>query len=405
VRILLLADGLEGSSLSEPALWLSELCERWVARGHSVQVITVNTPEPWQEPEDPPGVSVLRPGREGFEAALGEALALEPDVVHIATSGPLGARVVEILRELPVLLDVHDFWPICPNHDLLRRPRFEACGEHYPYPGCGSCAGLSRMRAMEEKVELAATAKIVLAHSAFTRVRLNAGLGRPIEMIDYGIDTTRFRPDPTPPTSALVSELYSTRDRPRALLLGPPTMARGAARLLDLLVAVRIRVPDVEFVVAGRDPENPDWHQVFLAEAREMGLSQRAFAVPDVPRADLPALYASCQVGMAPISGHEPGGLFVLQALACGMPVVASPMGAMQDLFQQGSEGLMVSAKDMPSFALGISTLLIDPMARMAFGESARLRAVERHDFERTVYALEEMYHRLREGPRHRVAA
>lgn len=405
MKILLLADGLEAASLSEPAIWLSDLCDQWVIRGHKVQVIAVNPLEPWQEAEDPPGYSVLRPGPEGFEAVLGEALAEEPDVVHVATGGPLGPRVVEILRELPVLLDVHDFWPICPNTDLLRRPRMEACGEHFPYPGCGACAGLSRMRAMEEKVALAATARLVLSHSAFTRVRLNAGLGRPIELLHYGVDTNRFRPNPEPPKSTAVAELWETRDRPRVLFLGAPTHARGAARVLDLLVAVRARVPDVEFVVAGRDPQNPDWHQVFLSEAREMGLAQRAFAVPSVPRADLPALYGSCQVAMAPVVGHEPGGLFVLQAMASGLPVVGSPMGVIQDLITQGAEGMLVQPKDLGSFTNALATLLIDPMARISFGETARLRAVEEYDFERTVSKLEELFHRLRETPRRRQVA
>jgi len=405
LKILLIADGLEGSDLSESAIWLTDVVARWAERGHHVQVLCLRPPEAWQEPEDPPGVTVFRPSRDVFEEVLGEALAVEPEVVHVATSGPLGPRVIEILRELPVLLDVHDYWPICPNDDLLRRPRLSACGEHYPFQGCGACAGLSRLRAMDERAALAASARIVVTHSSFNRVRLNAGLGRPIELLDYGVDTTRFCAEPAPPQSPEIAALLSASERPRVLFLGPPTHARGAGVLLDLLVALRARLPDAEFVVAGRDPGNPDWHHMFLTEAREMGLSQHARALPSVPPGDLAALVACCQVAIAPAVGPEAGGLFMLQAMAAGLPIVASPLGSIQDLVRQGEEGLLVSPKDTSAFATALWTLLIDPMARISFGESGRLTVIERHDFERTLLQLEETYHRLSATPGCRAAA
>ncbi len=398
MKLLFIVDGVECSHLSEPALWLAELAALWAARGHRVEAVCLNALEPWQTPEDPPGVAVRRPGREGFEAALGDALEQAPDVVHVASPGPVGSRVIEILRGLPVLVDVHDFWPICPNDDLLRRPRLLPCGEHYPFQGCGACAGLSRLRAMEERLDLLASARLVLAHSSFNRVRLNAGLGRAIELLGYGVDTTRFRPDPDPPLSPEVGALFASRERPRALFLGPPTHARGADKLIDLVVAVKARLPQVEFVIAGRDAANPDWDQVFRAEARELGIADHVRVLPTVPAGDLPALYAACHVAIAPLIANEAGGLFVLQALAAGLPVVASPAGAIQDLVRQGAEGLLIPARDTGAFADGIRMLLADPHARAALGETARLTAVEQHDRERSLFALEEMYHRLRES-------
>jgi glycosyltransferase involved in cell wall biosynthesis len=405
LRILLLADALEASWLDEPALWLHGMAARWVARGHQVQVICVQPLESWQEAEDPPGLTVWRPERDAFEAMLGEALAMEPDVVHVASAGPYGPRVVEILRELPVLLDVHDDWPVCPNHDLLRRPSLEPCGEHYPFAGCGPCAGLSRLRAMEEKVELASSARMVVAHSAYNRVRLGTGLGRPVELVPYGVDPSRFREHPEPPIGAEVQALWVDRERPRVVFLGPPSHARGAGKLLDIMVAVSARVPDVEFVVAGRDPTNPDWDQVFLAEAHELGLRPLVRLLPRVPLADLPAFYASCRLAIAPLVHHEPGGLFLLQAMACGLPILASPLGAVQDLVRQGEEGLLVPPRELSAFANGISTLLLDPMARMVFGESARLRVVEQHDIERSAHALDLLYERMRPRPVQRAVA
>ncbi len=405
MKILLLADGIETSSLSEPGLWLHELIEHWTAAGHRLHVVCTGPLEPWQEPEDPPQVTVLRPGEDALEATLGELLALEPDVIHVAGTGPFGPRVLEILSELPVLLDVHDFWPICPNLDLLRRPNLIPCGEHYPFQGCGPCAGLSRLRAMESRVALAASARLILAHSSFTRVRLNAGLGRPIELVEYGVNTSRFRSQPETPQSSALQEMLKDRDRLRVLFLGPPSHARGADRILDLLVAVRARLPEVEFVIAGRDPGNPDWESVFRAESAEMGLAERTHVLPAVPASDMPALYAACRVAIAPVLAPEAGGLFILHAMAAGLPVVAGPLGAVQDLIRQGRHGLLVSPRDLAGFADAISSLLADPLERIAIGENARLEVVERHEFARAAQEIEELYHRLQAVPHRRAAA
>jgi glycosyltransferase involved in cell wall biosynthesis len=404
VKLLLVMDSLRTAGLDEAGLWLSDLAVRWVERGYRVELVCLHAPEDGCPPEELPGVEVNFPGAEHFEAALGGSLANHPDVLHVACGGPFGPRVVEILRELPVLLDVHDFWPICPAGDLMRRPRLLPCGEHYPFHACGACAGLARLRAMEERVQLVSGGGIVMAHSPFNRVRLNAGLGRPIELIDYGVDVSRYRPDPDPPWLPEIMEMFATRDRPRVIFLGPPTPARGGERVIDILVALAARVPEVELVVGGRDPHNPGWDQMVTAEAREMGLASNLRCLPSVPLHDLPALYASGQVAISPMMGSEPGGLFAEQALACGLPIVASPSGALQDVVREGVEGMFVPAGETAAFADAVCALLADPQTRAGFAEAARLRACEKHDVQRSVFELEELYHRIR-GPGRRAAA
>ena len=399
MRILILADGLEGSGLSPQARWLSALATRWIESGHRVQVVCVQPLPPGQQPEDPPGVTVFRPRRQTFEAVLGEALAVDPDVVHVATSGPLGPRVVEALHELPTLLDVHDFWPACPNDDLLRRPRLTACREHWPYQGCGACAGALRARAMEERAELVAASRIIVARSDFHALNLGETIAREIEVVPYGVDTTRFRPDPEPPQADDVRALYETRHLPRVLFVGPPTPARGANLLLDLLVGLMARMAEVELVVAGRDPANPAWGDVFVNETREMGLGDHVKVIPEVAVADLPALYVSCPVAMAPFAAPEPGALSLLEAMACGIPLVASPLGAVEEVLKQGEESLLIPAGETSEFVTALWTLIADPIARMSFGESARAAAEERHDFERTVAKLEGLYRKLGASP------
>ncbi|MGH7740737.1 MAG: glycosyltransferase, partial [Candidatus Eiseniibacteriota bacterium] len=110
MRILILADHLDRYSLTESELWIADVAERWAEAGHRVEVLCVHPLEAWQEPAEVSGVPVHRPGHETFEPELGELLRLAPDIVHVVSRGPLSARVCEILRELPTLLDVHDYW-------------------------------------------------------------------------------------------------------------------------------------------------------------------------------------------------------------------------------------------------------------------------------------------------------
>jgi len=402
---LYLVDQLDRYSLTDADLWTADLATRWAERGHHVHVMCLQPLDAWQEPRDAPGVIISRPTPDTFEAELGEALREEPDVVHVSTRDPLGARVREILRELPMLLDIHDFWPICPNDDLLQRPRYDACALHHPDEHCGPCAGLLRLRAMEARRELVDAARIVVAHSPGQCLRLMAGLGRPVEHVGYGVDSTRFRARPAPPLENDVLTLLTLPPRPRVLFLGPPTHSRGAAHVLDLLVACRARLPDLEFVIAGRDATNPDWHHMLLKQAHEMGLSDHVRTLMRVPDSDLPALCAASDVGAAPWVGHEPGGLSVLQAMATGLPIVGSPKGAVGELVRHGLDGLLIPPDNVSAFSRALCGLLSDEMARIVLGESARLYVLEHHGRDRAMTALEGLYDRLRGTPRARVAA
>jgi glycosyltransferase involved in cell wall biosynthesis len=393
---LILADQLDRYSLTESELWIADVAERCAAAGHRVDVVCTQPLEAWQQPAELTGVNVVRPVPEQFEPELGEHLRLAPDVVHVVTRGPLNARVIEILSELPVLLDVHDYWPVCPNDDLLERPAFEACAVHHPDPRCGGCSGLLRLRAMDARQALVDAASLVVAHGAVQRRRLEVGLDRTVEMLDLGVDPLRFRARTTPPLEPEVVGLATSPPRPRALFLGPPTFAFGAGHVLDLLVATRARLPEVEFVIAGRDPANPDWHHLVTAQAREMGLIDHLRLLTRVPPFDLPALYAACDVAIAPRLAQQPGGLSVLQAMATGLPVVGTPGGALGELVRHGQEGLLIPPDDVPQFSSTLATLLSDGMARIVLGESARLRAIERHDRSRSIAALADLYDRLR---------
>ena len=396
MKLLVLTSGLETVSLDPAASWMYELTARLAARGHRVTVLCTQPLEPEQAAEDPPGVSVWRASADGGAAMLAVALAQEPDLVHVALTGPLAPELAPMLTGVPVLIDLLDWSPLCPGGDLLTRPRGELCEQHYPIAPCGNCVGHSRVRAMDPLAQFARAGHRIVAHSSYVRDRATLALGRGVTLLPVGVDARLFTQEPAAPLSLEVADLVSDRSRPRVLLLGPPTPARGGHRVLDLLIALYARVPGVELVVAGIDPGNPDALDILHAEAKELGLAGQLRTVPRVPRGDLPALLAAADVGVAPGLAPEPLGLSIVQALAAGLPVVAHPAGAVPALLEDGRAGVLANAHQMGLFADAVALMLDDHATRGALGETARLAAIERYEIERAVFDTESLYERVR---------
>jgi glycosyltransferase involved in cell wall biosynthesis len=405
LKLLVVTAGLECTTLDPVSGWMHELTSRLAARGHRVTVLCTRTSDPQDPREDPPGVTVWRLAEGEWAAALDGLLSLEPDVVHIAAPGPLPAGSTAALGRRPLLIDLLDWSALCPAGDLLARPLGEACMQHHPAAPCGTCVGHAHVRAMEPFIALARAGHRALAHASHVRDRSTFALGRGVSLVPMGVDATRFSPEPLPPLSPDVAAIVSGRSRPRVVTLGPPTPARGGPRFLDLLVALHARVPGVELLVPGTDRDNPDLMHVHLAEAKELGIAGQLRSLPRVSHADLPALLAACDVGVAPGLAPEPTGRAVVQALAVGLPVVAHPTPALHEVLLAGEAGTLASALPMSRFADAVAALLADRAARRALGERARLAALERHDIERAVVDTEALYESLRAARRHGTAA
>ena len=396
MKLLVLTAGLESSTLDPAAGWMHELTTRLAARGHRVTVMCTRSPESPATQEEPDGVTVWQPAERDRASVLAALLELEPDVVHVAATGPLSSEVTAALAKAPVLIDVVDWSPLCPAGDLLARPQGLPCTLHYPHAPCGDCVGHSHVREMEPYLAMTRAGHRVVAHTGNVRDRATTALGRGVSLVPVGVDAIHFQPEPEAPLSPDVAALASDRSHPRVVVLGPPTPARGGEGLLDLLVAIHARAPGAELVVPGVDPGNPDHLHVLLAEAKELGISTQLTALPHVSRADLPALLVACDVGVAPGLAPEPLGLSLVQALAVGLAVVAHPSETTRELLLDGSAGVLANAPPTGRFADAVVKLLRDRAARMALGERARLAALEHHDLDRALFDMETLYERVR---------
>jgi L-malate glycosyltransferase len=121
-------------------------------------------------------------------------------------------------------------------------------------------------------------------------------------------------------------------------------------------------------------------------------------------RDDVPDVLDAIDVAVT-CSDFEGTPLSVLEYMEAGLPVVASRVGGLPDLIEDGVHGLLVPRRDPTTLAQALHALLRDPERRRAMGEAGRQRRREQFDFDVMVGRLEDLYERLYAGRRGRRTA
>jgi glycosyltransferase involved in cell wall biosynthesis len=196
--------------------------------------------------------------------------------------------------------------------------------------------------------------------------------GRRPSVVPNGVDTAYF--DFVPP-----------EERPGGVLyVGRLGYRKGLFRLLDAFAGLPHR-PNLELTLVGEGPLEPELRR----RAQALGIATRVrfagFLGRSGVRAELQR--AICFVNPA---DYETGPLTLLEAMACGTPVITTPTGLAAEM-GPGAPLLMV-APEPGSLALGIDTLLSDPDAATARARAARTLMVSSFGWERVVGALERIY-------------
>jgi glycogen(starch) synthase len=145
---------------------------------------------------------------------------------------------------------------------------------------------------------------------------------------------------------------------------------KGIHHLLEALA--KPQPLNVKLIIAGTGSFEPE----LRALAVELGLSDRVEFLGFVRRDQLPDVYRMGDMFVLP-SQTESFGLVFAEAMACGLPIIATRVGGIPDLVRDGTDGLLTDPADVPALRSSIETLLGDAELRRQFGRSARER-VER---------------------------
>lgn len=114
-----------------------------------------------------------------------------------------------------------------------------------------------------------------------------------------------------------------------------------------------------------------------------------------IPHVQLADYYRNADIFVFPSVWDEPFGMPIVEAMACGIPVVATRGGGIAEIVEDGRTGLLVERDDAEALRDAVLYLLRDERARGAMGEAARRRVLEHFSWERIVDDVRHMYERL----------
>jgi len=160
---------------------------------------------------------------------------------------------------------------------------------------------------------------------------------------------------------------------------------KGHTYLIDAAVPVVRRFPDVVFLVVGRGGLRDELE----AQAQRLGVASRFHFLGH--REDVRDLLGVCEVFVLP-SLSEGMPLSILEAMAAGIPAVATRVGGVPEVIEDGKAGILVPPADSHALAKGIATLLEDRTLATKMGNSAREVVARRFCLTRMVQAYQEIY-------------
>ena len=214
------------------------------------------------------------------------------------------------------------------------------------------------------------------------------GHGQRLRVVHLGTDPARFHPGVDSPE--LLRRLELPANGARWLL----TVARlephkGVDTVLRALPAILEREPDVRYAVAGAGSERDQLEKL----AAKMGVGERVRFLGEVSERDLPALYslAAVYVGASRRTeriGVEGFGISLVEASACGLPVVAGNAGGVPDAVRDGETGFLVPPEDPAAFADAICRLLGDAALAQRMGAAGRRVVETYYNWDRVVRDL-----------------
>lgn len=187
-----------------------------------------------------------------------------------------------------------------------------------------------------------------------------------IRMVHHGIADLAARL-PADARATLRHELGLADDEPCLLMAARIVPAKGHDTALRALA--RLRGQPWTLLLAG--DHHGDLGPQMQSLARELGIAERVRFLG--LREDVPALMAASDLLLAP-SRREALSLTLLEASACALPIVATRVGGIGEVVEEGASGALVAPDDPAALADAIAPLLRDPARRSAFGARARQR-------------------------------
>ncbi|HET7363206.1 MAG TPA: glycosyltransferase family 4 protein [Burkholderiales bacterium] len=203
--------------------------------------------------------------------------------------------------------------------------------------------------------------------------------------VPTGIDLERFRP-----MDRRAARREAGLDERLALgIVATLRDWKGHDYVLDAWARLAPRFADWQLVVIGEGPQRARLETRVAAEG--LAASVRFVGNQD----NVPVWLNSLDLFTLPSFGDEGVPQAIMQAMACGLAVVATPVGAIEEAVQRGRTGLIVPPRDATALAAALGALMGDPARRTAMGRAGREYAVAHFGIERMLDGMEAVFRRV----------
>jgi glycogen synthase len=278
---------------------------------------------------------------------------VRPDVIHVIGAGPQAVYISALapLFRTRIIFTAQGELTF-DAHDVFRKSVVLR-------------AGLRRMLRV---------AGAVTACSAYVleSLPLPRRLGRPHVVVPNGVDPSEF------------GFAVSPRGRPYVLSVGRLVSQKGFDVLIRAFALADLK--GLDLVIAGDGPERG----ALSTLARALGVERRVTLLGTVPRDRVPGLITGAEMFALPSRG-EPFGIALLEAMAAGVPSVATHAGGIVDFARDGDNALLVSVDDVPGLKNALTRLHSDSSLRARLSTSGRETA-DLLSWERIAPSYERLY-------------
>jgi starch synthase len=215
-----------------------------------------------------------------------------------------------------------------------------------------------------------------------------------VTVIHNGIDPEEYQPDPA---TDVLEALGVDPGLPTVIWIGRVTAQKGIGHLLDMAALLP---PEVQLVFLAGAADTPELGEEMSARAGRLAGERPSMHWIEemVPRRQAVQLLSHATVFVCP-SVYEPFGLINLEAMACGLPVVATAVGGIPEIVVEGVTGHLVPVPEGgglgAALAEPVAALLADPGKAKAMGAAGRQRVLEHFTWESIAHETARLYSSL----------
>lgn len=355
-----------------------ELTKRLVKRGYKIKVLTTDF-ESRPGPDLIDGIEIHRYRIPffAFRTPIIPHIPLailfnECDLIHVISTYPT-------LTDLTIMIGKTLGKPVLVTHQL------DGGAEGW----LGRCATKLYHRTVAAPIIRFADRIVATSQSYADTSPILQPLLQKVEVIPNAVDETIFNPNVD---GSRITERYGLQRTRNVLFVGRLVPYKGVEYLLSAIEILRHKFADIHLIIVGEG----ELKEKLTRQADSLNIKENVTFVGHVPNSELPLFYVSSDLAVLPsVSRLEAFGIALLEAMACGKPVVASSIPGVREVVEQNVTGYLTPPRDPVALAEAISKIIQNKRLTERMGLEARRRVEENYTWKRVTHSYDQLYTNL----------